>query len=65
MKYPGQERRGNHPLSTLFAGILPPPRVLPPVPKATGRGAGGQEHVERGRKEAALLGELMAVSGEH
>lgn len=45
-------------------GTLPPARVPRPVSKALGRGA-GDEHAGRGRKEAALLGELMGVSSEH
>lgn len=44
--------------------ILPSLRVSRPVPKAMGRGA-GDKRSGRGRKEAALLGELMGVSGEH
>ena len=43
---------------------VPIPSGPQPVPKALGRGA-GDEHEGKGRKEAALLGELMGVSGEH
>lgn len=55
---PGKRKEGNRSLSTLLLASSHPPGgtlSLPPRPRDEG-GAGDDE---RGRKEAALLGELM------
>lgn len=57
----GRRKEGEPPSANTVLSILPSPRGPRPVPKAMGRGA----ELMRGRKEAALLGELMGVSGEH
>lgn len=57
----GRRKEGEPASVNTVLSILPSPRGPRPVPKAMGRGAG----LMRGRKEAALLGELMGVSGEH
>lgn len=62
-KHARQGQEGN-PLSQCYSWHPPIPSGPQPVPKALGRGA-GDKHEGKGRKEAALLGELMGVSGEH
>lgn len=62
-KYTRQGQEGNT-LSQCCSWHPPIPSGPQPVPKTLGRGV-GDEYEGKGRKEAALLGELMGVSGEH